>query len=199
MKKEINLFFSIDNNYCPFLSTALVSIMQNANKNFTYNVYILHNGVSPENQAVIKTQLQNANAHFVDISDKLESLASKLVTRDYYTSSTYSRLFIPNMFPHLDKGLYLDSDIVVNGDISALYQVKLGSNLVGAIPDAAVQNTPEFKAYVEKALGINSEQYFNAGILLMNLKEMRKWNFEDKFIKLLGTYSFRVAQDQDYN
>lgn len=202
---KINLFFAIDDNYCPFLSSAVHSILKNASREYVYDLYVLHNGISEANQNIIKTQIKNDASiefvdmlEFVDIKEKLTVLADKLVTRDYYTRTTYYRLFIPNMFPHLDKALYLDSDIIVCGDISELYNVDLGNNLVGAVPDMAVQNTPVFIDYVENGLGVKGEKYFNAGVLLMNLKEMREWNFEDKFIDLLCKYSFRVAQDQDY-
>ena len=202
---KINLFFAIDDNYCPFLSSAVHSILKNANKEYRYDIYVLHNGINENNQDIIKAQIMNdASIEFVDMlkfismKEKLDVLADKLVTRDYYTKTTYYRLFIPNMFPNLDKALYLDVDIIVPGDISELYNTDLGDNLVGAVPDMAVQNTPVFIDYVENALGVKAEKYFNAGILLMNLKEMREWNFEEKFIELLGKYSFRVAQDQDY-
>lgn len=202
---KINLFFAIDDNYCPFLSTAVYSMLKNANKNYKYDIYVLHNGINADNQEIIKNQIKNEASiefvdvlEFVDMKEKLDVLADKLVTRDYYTKTTYYRLFIPNMFPHLEKALYLDSDIVITGDIAELYNVELGENLVGAVPDMAVQNTPVFVDYVENALGVKGDRYFNAGILLMNLNQMRKENFEDQFINLLGKYSFRVAQDQDY-
>lgn len=203
--EKISLFFAIDDNYCPFLSSAVYSILKNANKNYKYDIYVLHNGIAKNNQDIIKTQIKNDASiefvdmlKFIDMKEKLEVLADKLVTRDYYTKTTYYRLFIPNMFPNLDKALYLDSDIIVTGDISELYNTELEDNLVGAVPDMAVQNTPVFIEYVENALGVKSEKYFNAGILLMNLKKMREWDFEGKFIDLLCKYSFRVAQDQDY-
>ena len=203
--EKINLFFAVDDNYCPFLSSSVHSILKNANKNYKYDIYVLHNGIANTNQDIMKNQIKNDASiefvdmlEFVDMKEKLDVLADKLVTRDYYTKTTYYRLFIPNMFPHLDKALYLDSDIIVTGDISELYNTNLENNLVGAIPDMAVQNTPVFIEYVEKALGVKGDKYFNAGILLMNLSEMREWNFEEKFIDLLGKYSFRVAQDQDY-
>lgn len=203
--EKINLFFAIDDNYCPFLSSSVYSILKNANKNYIYDIYVLHHGLSSQNQEVIKTQIKNDASiefvnmlEFVDMKEKLDMLADKLVTRDYYTKTTYYRLFIPNMYPNLDKALYLDVDIIVTGDISELYNKDLGNNLVGAVPDMAVQNTPVFIDYVENGLGVPAANYFNAGILLMNLKEMREWNFEEKFIDLLGRYSFRVAQDQDY-
>ena len=203
--EKINLFFAIDDNYCPFLSSSVHSILKNANKNYKYDIYVLHHGMSNDNKEIITNQIKNDACiefvnvlEFVDMKEKLDVLADKLVTRDYYTKTTYYRLFIPNMYPNLDKALYLDSDIIVTGDISELYNTELENNLVGAIPDMAVQNTPVFIDYVEDALGVKASNYFNAGILLMNLKEMRNWDFEDKFIKLLSTYTFRVAQDQDY-
>ena len=203
--EKINLFFAIDDNYCPLLSASVHSILKNANKKYKYDIYVLHNGIENESQNIMKNQIKNNASiefvdmlEFVDMKEKLDVLADKLVTRDYYTKTTYYRLFIPNMFPNLDKALYLDVDIIVPGDISNLYNTDLEDNLVGAVPDMAVQNTPVFIDYVENALGVKAEKYFNAGILLMNLKEMRTWSFEEKFIKLLGTYSFRVAQDQDY-
>ena len=122
MKRDINLFFAVDNNYCPFLSSALESIIQNANHKFNYNIYILHNGVSLLNQEIIKSQVKNQRVEFVDVEPKLKELAAELAVRDYYTVTTYCRMFIPNMFPSIDKALYLDSDIIVNGDISSLYQ-----------------------------------------------------------------------------
>lgn len=202
---KINLFFAIDDNYCPFLSSSVHSILKNADKNYKYDIYVLHHGMSESNQDIIKNQIKNSASiefvdmlEFVDMKEKLDVLADKLVTRDYYTKTTYYRLFIPNMYPDLDKALYLDSDIIVTGDIAELYNTDLENNLVGAVPDMAVQNTPVFIDYVENALGVQAPKYFNAGILLMNLKEMRNWNFEEKFINLLCKYSFRVAQDQDY-
>ena len=203
--EKINLFFAIDDNYCPLLSASVHSILKNANKKYRYDIYVLHIGIGDESQNIMRNQIkEDASIEFVDMlkfidmKEKLDVLADKLVTRDYYTKTTYYRLFIPNMFPNLEKALYLDVDIIVPGDISELYNTDLGNNLVGAVPDMAVQNTPVFIDYVENALGVKAKNYFNAGILLMNLNEMRKWNFESKFIDLLSTYSFRVAQDQDY-
>ena len=103
------------------------------------------------------------------------------------------------MFPEYDKGIYIDSDIVVPGDISELYNTDLGTNLVGAIPDESVQNIEPFQIYVEKRIHCNSyTEYFNAGILVMNLKELRTFDFETKFINMISQVTFNVAQDQDY-
>ena len=69
---------------------------------------------------------------------------------------------------------------------------------MGAVPDEAVGNVPEFIHYVENFLGIEHKKYFNAGILSINLKELRNASFDLKFMDLIEKYKFIVAQDQDY-
>lgn len=199
-KQTISLFFAVDDNYCPFLSVALDSIMANASKEYNYNAYVLATYVSPENKKLLASRLKdNFTLEFIDMNEKLEKLADRLHTRDYYSKATYYRLFIPNMFPNLDKALYLDADIIVPGDISELYNIDLGDNLVGGATDSAVANNDIFIDYVVNVVGVpHSDNYFNAGILPMNLKAMREFNFEEKFLDLLSKYKFVVAQDQDY-
>jgi len=103
------------------------------------------------------------------------------------------------MFPEYDKGIYIDSDIVVPGDISELYNIELGDNLIGACSDKSVVDVPELARYMEEAVGVSRYEYINSGVLLMNLKEMRKKEFSKKFLNLLNTYHFDcIAPDQDY-
>lgn len=135
---------------------------------------------------------------FIDITQAVEQFADKLHTRDYYSKSTYYRLFIPDLFPGLDKALYLDSDVVLLGDVSELYDVDLEDNLVGAIPDSVVGSIPALALYTKKRLRVAADHYFNAGVLLMNLDAMRKCDFLNVFLRLLQSVTFQIAQDQDY-
>ncbi len=202
IKGEIPIFFSCDDNYIPFLAVSLESLEKNASKNYSYSIKVLHsNTISEDNQARIKLEysVNNFDIEFVDISAYVEKISNRLHTRDYYSKSTYYRLFIPNLYPQYSKALYLDSDIVVLGDISKLYNTELGENYVGAITDEVVQTVKEFCEYVENRIGVEkSNQYFNAGILLMNLRKLREIDFEEIFIKMLSCITFNVAQDQDY-
>ena len=69
---------------------------------------------------------------FDNVSDFLVSIENKMPIRDYYNMTTYFRFFIAEMFPEYDKAIYLDSDTVVQGDISELYRTELGDCWVGA-------------------------------------------------------------------
>lgn len=199
-KPIIPIFFSIDENYLPFLAVSLKSIIDNASKNYKYEIKVLNSGIKESEKAKLnKFNNDNFDIEFVDITNYISKISKNLHTRDYYSKTTYYRLFIPNLYPNYDKALYLDSDIIVRGDISELYNYNLGDNLLGAITDEFVYNSPELNAYLLNRLGLpHPKYYFNAGILVMNLKGLREFDFEDKFIKLIKSVTFTVAQDQDY-
>lgn len=199
-KNVIPIFFAIDDGYIPFLAVAIKSLIENASKEYEYIIKVLHTNVKEKNVRKIKKfETENVNIEFVNLSYYIKKVQDKLYTRDYYTNTTYFRMFLPELYPQYDKVLYLDSDIVVLGDISQLYNTEIGTNLVAAAPDDIIQYNKVFQEYAEKVVGVVKYQnYFNAGILLMNLDQLRKFNFQDKFLYLLGTVKFSVAQDQDY-
>lgn len=196
----IPIFFAIDDGYIPFLAVALESLIENSSKQYYYSIKVLYTNISEENKKKInKYKRENVNIEFVDLNYYIEKVKDKLYTRDYYTNTTYFRLFIANLYPQYNKAIYLDSDIVVLGDIAELYNQDIGDNLVAAAPDDVIQTIKVFQEYAEKVVGVaDYRNYFNAGILLMNLDEFRKFNFQDKFLYLLETIKFTVAQDQDY-
>ena len=196
----IPIFFAVDDGYIPFLSVALESLIDNSSKNYYYSVKVLHTNVSEENKKIInKYQRENVNIEFVDLNYYIERVKDKLYTRDYYTKTTYFRLFVPDLYPQYSKALYLDSDITIMGDIAELYNIDIENNLVAGVQDGAVQTVDIFKEYVEKVVGVRDyNNYFNAGILVMNLSELRKFKFQEKFLYLLENVKFAVAQDQDY-
>ena len=194
------IFFAVDDGYIPFLAVSLQSLIDNSSEEHYYLIKILYTNISEENREKIKKyEKENVSIEFVDLNYYIEKIKDKLYTRDYYSKTTYFRLFIPNLYPQYNKALYLDSDIVLLEDVYDLYNIDMGDNLVAAAPDDVIQTIDVFKEYVEKVVGVASyENYFNAGVLLMNLDELRKFNFQEKFIYLLDKIKFSVAQDQDY-
>lgn len=201
-KIEIPIFFSTDDNYVPFLTVALHSIIENASKEYDYRVIVLNSGIAKENkEKILNLENENFKIEFADVNKKINDITAKLTNglRDYYSNSIYYRIFIPSLFPKFKKALYLDADIVVVDDISKLYFEELGENLLGAITDDVVNANESFKQYAISVLGIKPENYFNSGILVMNLEKFREENVESKFVHLLSKYNFdTIAPDQDY-
>lgn len=199
-KNKIPIFFAVDDEYIPFLAVALQSLVENSKKENYYLIKILYTNITEENQEKIKKyESKNVNIEFVCLSYYINKIKDKLYTRDYYSKTTYFRLFIPELYPQFDKVLYLDSDITILSDIADLYNVDMEDNLLAAVPDDVIQTIDVFREYAEKVVGVATyKNYFNAGILLMNLDELRKFNFQEKFLYLLEKVKFSVAQDQDY-
>ena len=203
MKKKTNkipIFFAVDDAYIPFLAVTLQSLIDNSSKENYYLIKVLYTNLTEDNQEKIsKYERENVSIELVDLNYYLKKVQDKLYTRDYYSKTTYFRLFITDLYPQYNKALYLDSDIVILSDIADLYKIELKDNLVAGVPDGAVQTVPVFQEYVEKVVGVaDYSNYFNAGVLVMNLDELRKFDFQEKFLYLLETVKFSVAQDQDY-
>ncbi len=198
--KEIPVFFAADDNYCPFLAVALQSLTDHTSEENRYCIRILHTHISQENkEELYQYEKRNVSIIFDNLSCYIEKIEDKLYTRDYYSRTTYFRLFIPALYPQYDKVLYFDSDIVILEDIARLYQMDMGNSLIAAAPDDVIQRNEAFRAYAEKVVGVaDYHGYFNAGVLLMNLRELRSFRLEEKFLYSLERIYFPVAQDQDY-
>lgn len=196
----IPIFFAVDDEYIPFLAVTLQSIVEHSTEENYYVIKILCTNISEENKEKInKYTKDNISIEFVDLNYYIEKIKNKLYTRDYFSMTTYFRLFISNLYPQYNKAIYLDSDIVLLTDVVELYKEDIGDNLVGAVRDDIIQQNEVFQEYVEKVVGVSSyKNYFNAGMLIMNLDELRKNKFQEKFLYLLENVKYSVVQDQDY-
>ena len=203
MNKEIPLFFTIDNGYAPFLAVALNSAIKNADPNRLYKAIVLHQDLSETNISKLQAlETENFKIELTPMKANFEALDDRMSNRlrcDYFTLTIYFRLFIPAMFPQYDKGIYIDSDVVLTDDIGKLFDIDIADNFIGACNDLSIADIPPLVAYTENAVGVNAKEYINSGVLLMNLKKMRECDLEGHFLNLLNTYHFdSIAPDQDY-
>ena len=199
-REIIPIFFAMDDNYIPFMGVCLQSMIEHISEEKLYEIKVLYTSISEENKEKIKKlEKDNLKIEFVDLNKQINEIKEKLYTRDYFSSATYFRLFIPTLFPEYNKAIYIDADTVVLDDVAKLYNIDIGDNLIGGVTDGVINSIDIFKDYVEKVVGVSDwHNYFNAGLILMNLKELRNAEFKEKFIYMLDRNKFPVAQDQDY-
>ena len=191
----VNIAFCINEKYVEQLIVVLWSIMKNLTTGRNVNVWIVSSDMSDASKNYLrKLRLGFKNLHlsFLDIDAK--ELTQLPRTIDYISTETYYRYLLPNLLPNIDKILYMDADIVVNGDISPLYDTDLANCYIAGAADsyiAAINHKPQ--------IGLdNSELYVNAGVLLMNLKQMRTDNIPQKLIDTTKNMAGKVKyQDQD--
>lgn len=199
-KPIIPIFFATDDNYIPFLGVAINSLLEKASGDYFYNIHILTTGLSEENKkALEKLQTENSKIYFKDLTENIIRIRNRLdsTLRDYYTESIFYRIFIATLYPEYKKAIYLDCDIVLVDDISKMYNIDLEGNIFGVITDDVINTNPQFVIYAKDGVGVDN--YFNSGVLLMDLDEYRKAKVQERFVYLLVKYNFETAApDQDY-
>lgn len=190
--KKIPVFFASDDYYAPFMATAMVSILDNSSSFFAF--YVLDSGITIENKKRIEN-IKKIYDHFsieyisIDIEKEFGHFP---LHYDFHTLNVFSRYLIPIVKPDLDKVLYIDADIIVLGDLAELYCEDLGVFHLGAVP---AYSDAMFRHQIDLGLPYDN-QYFNAGILLIDCKYFRDNNITDILIE----ETLRIKpdlQDQD--
>ncbi|WP_449495020.1 DUF4422 domain-containing protein [Bifidobacterium rousetti] len=182
LPQPVPVVFAADNNYVSQLATTMFSAMTNASKDRYYDVVVLQRNIEWDRQERLR---QFFTSRFPNMSLRFKNVDREVAGYDLTTSNahisveTYYRFLIQKLLPFYDKVLYLDSDIVINGDIAELYDTELGDNLLAAVHDIDYLgnlNMPDGirMKYSKSTLRMKDPyRYFQAGVLVLNTKAMR--------------------------
>lgn len=210
MKEIVPAFFNnnipivtaIDDKYVPYAMAMIKSLIDNANVKYNYDIVVFNSNIAIKNKNLIKKELckENVSIRFFDVSKMFAN--KNLFIHRHFTIEIYYRLMMQDIMKNYDKVIYLDSDMIVNSDISKLFNIDIGSNYVAAVVDADYAGCYkgadlERKNYFEKNMHMESPYtYFNSGVLVMNLEELRK-NFTTKDIMDMAESKEWLFPDQD--
>lgn len=201
-KNEIVIVCAADNQFADALTVMIYSVLKtSSSKNI--KLYVLDGGISLLAKNRIST-LVNERGNQIKFLKMDENMFKGYLVSERLTQAIYYRLLIPDLLlgENVQKAIYLDCDLILNADISELWNVELGRNVL-----AAVAETNEGCRYVSspralrlyKELGIpEKNKYFNSGVLVMNLEEWRKRNITAKVCNYLTENCEQVIyHDQD--
>ena len=178
----IPIILAADNNYAPYMSVLMISILKNAKSNPFIDFYILvPDFFNDKYKRIIQKDCkfyQNKQINYINMKDAF-SQTKRMISR--ITEQAYYRLMAADILPEkYDKCIYLDIDTIVNFDISEFYNIDLEDNYVAGVRapgyryDVFPSNWNQF--YSEK-IGIPSiKQYINSGVIMLNLKKIREDN-----------------------
>ena len=179
-------------SFSKFIGTVMLSLFENTSLEVT--IHILHdNTLTDDNRdkLIHIAEQYHQLVKFYNVeelcADKLSVIIGTLPPNTYaahFTVGMFYRFFIAHILPEkIKKAIYLDADIIVNLDINELWQVELGNKAFGAIPNLfqiateKVSNERTMKRIPICREGIiKPEDYFNSGVLLLNLRFMRNAN-----------------------
>lgn len=168
----IPVYMSCDDNYAIHLCVVIASIIANTKSKVHFVIFV--SKLSAQNKARITKVCSGHLVDFVESDGMLAELSGVSSGHSHISMSTCSRYFIPKLDLPYEKGIYLDCDVIVLGDIKELYDIDIGdSYLAGADDFSRDANAKRF----------NLDRYFNAGVLLLNIKKMRDENLSAVFVK----------------
>lgn len=193
---RISIVCTIDNNYSQHCAVLLSSVFEN-NKESFFDIYILSDFIDEVNKNKLSKLVDNytQKLYFIQIDKKQFEGLPYGGKFSNISLATYYRLILPDVLPKtLDKVLYLDCDIVVNDEISSLWNLDLQKNAV-----AGVEDSVEISSNAPKRLGYSSNySYFNAGVMLMNLSALREMQFTQKAFSYIELHLKEIVyHDQD--
>ncbi len=164
--------------YSQHAGVVMASIFENTKSPVV--VHILHDETLTEDNRKKFIRTAEKYGQTVDLIDtrkymfNLNGDAIALAKNSRWTIGTLYRLFIPNLLD-LDRVIYLDCDVIVNLDILELWNIDLEGNCLGGVFDNISKLSKwSYNAICEKLNRCPMLSYINAGVLLMNLTEIRK-------------------------
>ena len=184
------VLFCTDNNGVQDLGVCLESLF--TNNKYSIEVFVLHSEELEKKSLNSVANKWSQKLTFI----KVDPEPIKKLPLNGWPEATYYRLLAPRYLPkYCKKILYLDTDTLVDADISALFDYDLSSFSVGACPSP---DSKEDIGHVEDRLGIKRGTHFGAGVLLINLDKVRKTKSFDKLIDFGNKNPKKIsAVDQD--
>ncbi|WP_313383225.1 DUF4422 domain-containing protein [Pantoea sp.] len=211
-EKNVPVVICFDDNYSLSGGALINSIVKNSHADDNYDIVVLENGVSVRNKTRLCSLLkakENFSIRFFDVNAFSEM--KSVYTRAHFSAATYARLFIPSLFSDFEKVLFIDADTIVESDVAELVHIQLGNNLIAAVRDIVMEGFVKFgaiahidepkdiaaKEYLETVLEMKeTQQYFQAGLILFNIAQMQKENTYGKLMQAMKARNYWFL-DQD--
>lgn len=195
-----NIVIACDGNYVGHAATCIASILSNSRSTVNSITLVLAGSATLQKER-LATWARRKFGFEIDIVEfNLDSVRG-LETKAYWSSATYIRYFLPTFVPDYEQVLYLDADTLVIGSLEGL------SIPISGIESRHVQYAPLFAVSDEngkqqipnlRSLGLVENRYFNAGVLLLDLRYWRQFDITEKLIGLSESLRGKIGfMDQD--
>ena len=181
---KVSVAFICDSNYVIPTAVAITSLVCNKNPDTYYDIYLIAAELSElEIEKFCEFRGNNTDIHIVKTSlKKLEGIPKFL----HITSTSCLKFDLPNLIPNQDKVLYLDSDVIIQKDLSDLVETNINDYYAGAVKDIVLIDND-----------LNIKNYFNSGVMLLNLKLMRENDASTSLMNIRRSAANLTYVDQD--
>lgn len=191
----IPIFFTFDRNYTLAAKVSIYSLLYNSSEKYRYELYILHTSLTEKDCKGISKVIKpfNAGITFINV-DHYEKNIENLQKKSHFSKEIFYKIIAAEIFPQYDRILCSDVDVVFTGDVSDAYFVYPDESFfyagVGPINNDGRMHIykNDFSEEEQDIL----EHEIGAGFLLLNLKEIRKYNKQEEMISFYTTNYHRL-------
>jgi lipopolysaccharide biosynthesis glycosyltransferase len=184
----IDIVFCCDDKFSGQLQVAALSTVLNTPSTVTF--YVVDCGISQNG----KDGLLSLKAKYPNVRDIIfrepvrEEIFENFPISACFSSAVFYRLAIPKTFPELERAIYMDCDVIVDGDIGELWQVDLNGRAFAAMEEEGVFYAPEDMVNGKARIGIPQECIcISSGILLMDCKRFEETRVFERILEFVGT------------
>jgi len=187
----MNIVCTIDNRYIRHCAVMLRTLHE-SNPGEDLTVYIVHEALDPNERAKLVGYLGTFLPSLSLLQVEPELLKAFPVF-GHISIATYFRLLLPSILPPLlERVLFIDSDIVINGSLGKLWETSLDGHAIAAVTDRNLDMQ-------RQRLGLAPDSpYFNAGMMLIDLNRWRQDNVLERGMDYAKANSDKLNNwDQD--
>jgi lipopolysaccharide biosynthesis glycosyltransferase len=181
MNEPVHVTCASNAGYIMPMCAMLSSLVDHFDRERELFIHILSSDATPQQQEDVKESVRLArpdskliHVRWYDVN--LPKFAVKQTRR--HTLDVFSRYYAPYLIPDdVERALYLDGDIILQADVSELFDSTAGSPaLLHAVQSLTIPWVScEEGVFDYKERGIPAKApYFNSGVMLMNLKLWRE-------------------------
>ncbi len=174
----LTIIYGVDGNFITHAGISILSII-NTTKNVTLHFYVITSDNTPDDFEKLHTIIKKTS-HTLTVLQIKKSLFSLFPTSKVFSHAIYYRLLSPYLLAANSKILYLDADIIALRSLQDIFHNRDLKNKICAVVKEA-ENQKELSARV----GIPQGDYFNSGVMLINVPKWIKENISEKAIQVL--------------
>ncbi|MDT3405172.1 glycosyltransferase family 8 protein [Mucilaginibacter terrae] len=178
---QYHVAITIDDNYIQHACVMLQSLNEHAIS--PIEVYCISDNLSDGSKNILKNHFKKSKLTISFVGFNPGSLPQLPIKHtDHVSAATFFRIWLPQLLPHVKQVLFLDTDILINNDLSSVFNLNIDNYPIAAVPDLG--------ASIEKKtqLGIHAHKlYFNAGVMLVNLDYFRKHHLTRQLAHFIST------------
>jgi lipopolysaccharide biosynthesis glycosyltransferase len=189
--EPVVLAFASNERYFPGLYCAVASALSYLEAARKVDLKVLDGGISERSRKVLSDLVarfeRSIRLEFVPVNESIFRDATLGPGRSHMA---YCRILLPHLLD-VPRLIYLDCDVLVFRDLSQLYDLQLSDGkVIAAVPDSETSCLAEDSPVVAKASHFPPEgAYFNSGVMLMNLDELKQQKFFERAAEFLNSWS----------